>query len=234
MKRYTEATAEEVARRATEFIATTARRAVEARGLFSIALSGGSTPWKMLNRLASEDLPWHQFHVFQVDERVAPEGDPARNLTHIRTQFLDRTAIPDPNVYPMPVSGADLQAGAQSYGQALERVAGSPARLDLVHLGMGSDGHTASLVPGDEVLDQNDRNVAITGVYQGHQRMTLTFPAINRARQILWLVTGADKAAMVSRLLQGDPAIPAGRISQEQAVLITDIPQGELQFSAGG
>ena len=217
------ATPEDVSRQAAEFVATSARRAIDARGQFNMALSGGSTPWKMLNRLTNQDLPWQQVHIFQVDERVAPDGDAARNLTHIETQFLDRIDIPAGNVHAMPVSGENLHQGVQSYSSKLQSLAGDPPILDLVHLGMGSDGHTASLLPGDDALDIQDRDVAMTGTYQGHQRMTLTFPIINRARQILWLVMGEDKAAMVARMLRADPAIPAGRISQDQAVLMTDI-----------
>ena len=122
----------------------------------------------------------------------------------------------------MPVESADLDEAAARYAQTLVDVAGSPPVLDLVHLGLGSDGHTASLVPGDPVLDVTDADVALTGVYQGRRRMTLTYPVLNRARRVLWLITGEDKAAMLVRLRRGDPAIPAGRVRQDHAVVLAD------------
>ena len=108
------------------------------------------------------------------------------------------------------------------YAQTLQEIAGSPPVLDLVHLGLGPDGHTASLVPGDPVLDVTDADVALTGVYQGRRRMTLTYPILNRARRILWLVTGSEKAGPLVRLRQGDPSIPAGRVRQDQALVLAD------------
>lgn len=233
MEILTAATPEEAAPIAADVIATAAARAIDARGKFTFALSGGSTPWMMLGRLAGYDLPWHKVHVFQVDERAAPDGDPARNLTHIQTQFLDRVAIPVSNVHAMPVTVNKLETGAKSHAQEMQALAGDPPVLDLVHLGLGSDGHTASLVPGDDVLDRLDSDVAVSASYQGHERMTLTFPAINRARQILWLVTGADKAPVLERLLRADPSIPAGRISQGQAVVVTDIWTAERKSFTG-
>lgn len=223
METRTAPTADDLARQAAELVASEACRAFDARGLFSLALSGGSTPWKMLQRLSGEELPWRKVHVFQVDERVAPDGDPARNLTHIQAQFLDLIDIPAGNVHAMPVCAGDLQDGAEMYGSELQRLAGHPPVLDLVHLGMGPDGHTASLLPGEDVLEEHERDVATTGVYQGHRRMTLTYPIINRARRILWLIAGEDKTTMLGRLLQADPEIPAGRVSQQQAVVMTDI-----------
>jgi 6-phosphogluconolactonase len=210
------------ARRAASIIADAARAAVSARGKFVFAVSGGTTPWQMLRHLSGEDVPWGAIHIAQVDERVAPDGHPDRNLTHLRESLLTHASIKPEQILAMPVTVADLAAGASSYVQTLGGVAGSPIILDLVHLGLGPDGHTASLVPGDPVLDITDRDVAITGEYQGHRRMTLTYPALNRARKVLWLVTGAGKAGMLVRLKSADPSIPAGRVRQENAVVVAD------------
>ena len=210
------------AARAAEFIAGEARDAVRARGVFSLAVSGGSTPWLMLRELARLDLPWQAVQLFQVDERIAPAGDTERNLTHIGDTLLQRAPLPAAQVHAMPVSDADLEAAAARYAQLLQRIAGSPAVLDLVHLGLGPDGHTASLVPGDAVLGVTDADVALTASYMGRRRMTLTYPMLNRARHVLWLATGADKRAMVTRLRAGDAAIPAGRVDARHARLFTD------------
>jgi 6-phosphogluconolactonase len=199
-------------------------RAIDERGRFTLALSGGSTPWLMLDHLARLDLPWDRFHVVQVDERVAPDGDAERNLTHIKAQFTSRVAIPPGQVYAMPVLEENLDAAALNYMHTLQGLAGTPAILDLVHLGLGGDGHTASLFPGNPVLGSLARDVDIARLEQQRIRMTLTYPVINRARNILWLISGADKAGMLQRLIAQDPSIPAGRVSQDQATIITDIP----------
>ncbi len=212
-----------VARKAAGIIAAAARDAVEKRGRFVLAVSGGRTPWQMLRALSTEQLSWGQVHVVQVDERVAPAGDPDRNLTHVRESLLSSPLPPD-QIYAMPVNEPDLERAAESYAHTLVQIAGAPPVLDLAHLGLGSDGHTASLVPGDLVLIVADRDVALTDVYQGRRRMTLTYPALNRARQILWIVTGAEKAAMLDQLRAGDVSIPAGRIRQEQALILADRP----------
>ncbi|MSQ97739.1 MAG: 6-phosphogluconolactonase [Xanthomonadales bacterium] len=214
----------DLARAAAEHIGTCALQAVAQRGRFSLALSGGSTPWLMLNHLARLDLPWDRFHVFQVDERVAPDGDPERNLTHIQAQFTSRVCIPPGQVYAMPVLEEDLDAAANNYMHTLHGLAGMPAILDLVHLGLGGDGHTASLFPGNPVLDSLALDVDIARVAQQRMRMTLTYPVINRARNILWLISGADKAGMLQRLIAQDQSIPAGRVSQDLATIFTDIP----------
>lgn len=211
-----------VAKAAAATIAADARAAVAARGRFVMAVSGGHTPWIMLRELASEDVPWKDVHVFQVDERIAPAGDPDRNLTHLRESLLSHAPLPPEQIYAMPVEDADLAAAAKKYAATLERVAGSPRVLDLAHLGMGPDGHTASLVPGDPVLNITDADVGLTGVYMGRRRMTLTYPVLNRSRRILWLITGAEKESMMARLRQGDPSIPSGRISREQALVLAD------------
>ncbi len=216
------ADADSVARAGAAFTAAEARAAVAARGRFIVAFSGGHTPWQMLSALADEQIPWAGVHVVQVDERVAPAGDPARNLTHLRESLLAKCPLRPEQIHPMPVEAADLEAASRRYVLTLEDIAGAPAVLDLVHLGLGPDGHTASLVPGDPVLDVTGADVALTGVYQGRRRMTLTYPVLNRARRIVWLITGREKAEMLARLCRGDRSIPAGRIDQHQALVLAD------------
>src|SRR5215470_14359143 len=214
--------ADAVARKAAEVIAADARAAVLARSRFVIAVSGGHTPWQMLRALANEDVPWESLHVTQVDERVAPAGDPDRNLTHLRESLLEHAPLRPEQIHAMPVESPDLEAAAAQYAETLRRISGSPPVLDLVHLGLGPDGHTASLVPGDPVLQINDADVAVTGVYQQRRRMTLTYPIINRSRRVLWLVTGSEKAGMLARLQAGDVSIPAGRVRADHAVILAD------------
>jgi 6-phosphogluconolactonase len=214
--------AEAVAKEAAALVAAQARAAVAARGRFTFAVSGGRTPWQMLRLLAGEDVPWSSVDLVQVDERVAPAGDPNRNLTHVQESLLRFVSLPAGRVHAMPVEVLDLEAGAAQYAAMLERIAGRPPVLDLVHLGLGPDGHTASLIPGDPVLNLADVDVSTTGVYQGHRRMTLTYPMLNRARQIVWLVTGADKPDALRRLRDADQSIPAGRIEQDRAILLAD------------
>lgn len=211
-----------VAQRAAEFIAAEARTAVAASGRFVIAVSGGHTPWVMLRNLATEDVPWKQMHVVQVDERIAPSGDPDRNLTHLRESLLAHAPLPTENIHPMPVEASDLEAATRQYASTLERLAGSPPVLDLAHLGVGPDGHTASLVPGDPVLTVMNTGVALTGVYMGRRRMTLTYPILNRSRRILFLVTGKEKVEMLAKLLAADNSIPSGRIRQDNTVILAD------------
>lgn len=222
MKTKIYADADSVAREAAAFIAKEARFAVAARGAFVMAVSGGRTPWIMLRELANQDLPWNDVHVVQVDERVAPAGHPDRNLTHIRESLLEHAPLRPGQIYPMPVESSDLETAAAEYAATLESIAGSPAILDLVHLGLGPDGHTASLVPGDPILEVADRDVAISGSYQGRRRMSLTYPIINRARSAMFLVTGSEKAGMLARLEAGDFQIPAGRIRSARAVILAD------------
>jgi 6-phosphogluconolactonase len=201
-----------LAAKAAELVASAARAAVAARGRFIFAVSGGKTPWTMFAELAGEDVPWAQVEIFQVDERVAPDGDPGRNLTHLRQSLGKAQAT----VTAMPVNDADLNAAAAAYGALL------PSRFDLVHLGLGPDGHTASLVPGDPVLDVTDRLVAVTQPYQGLARMTLTYPALARADEVLWLISGDDKRDPLAKLLAGDTSIPAGRVEARHSTVLAD------------
>jgi 6-phosphogluconolactonase len=211
-----------VARRAAALIAEAARDAVAERGRFVLATSGGATPWRMLRHLADEDVPWEAVHLFQVDERVAPDGHPERNLTHLRESLLEHTPRPLAAVHAMPVEETNLDAAAAAYARNLRAVAGDPPVLDLVHLGLGADGHTASLLPGDAALGARADDVAATGPYQGRRRLTLTFPALYRARRILWVVTGAEKAPALSLLLQGNRSIPAGLVRHDRALVLSD------------
>lgn len=201
-----------VAERAATFVAGQADAAVADRGRFTFAVSGGHTPWAMFAHL-TEEVAWEHVTIYQVDERIAPDGDPDRNLTHLAASLPPGLAA---DIRPMPVDAEDLEAAAMTYARSL------PERFDLVHLGLGPDGHTASLVPGDPVLDVNDRDVALTGAYQGRRRMTLTYPAINKARQVLWLITGADKVDALRRLRTGDHVIPAGRVEVASQLVIAD------------
>jgi 6-phosphogluconolactonase len=201
-----------VAERGAQVVAAAAAVAVAARDRFTFAVSGGRTPWAMFANLAGR-MPWEKVTIFQVDERIAPEGDADRNLTQLRRALPPGGAA---DVRAMPVWADDPEVGAAQYAEAL------PEQLDLVHLGLGPDGHTASLVPGDGVLSVFDRDVAITGVYQGHRRMTLTYPVLNRARQILWLVTGEDKVEALRLLRAGDRSIPASWVETENALVLAD------------
>jgi 6-phosphogluconolactonase len=216
------ADAHAVATRAAEVIAADARASVATRGRFVLAVSGGRTPWMMLRALAGQDVPWAGLHIVQVDERIAPAGHADRNLTHLRDSLIGRVALPPEQVHAMPVEVVDPGEAAARYGATLREVAGTPPVLDLVHLGLGADGHTASLVPGDPALAVEAADVAVAGPYQGRRRLTLTYPVIDRARRILWVVTGGEKAGMLARLRDGDPSIPAGRVRQDRAVVLAD------------
>jgi 6-phosphogluconolactonase len=203
------------ARRAAELIAAAGRRAVDERGLLSWAMSGGRSPWAMLATLgAMEEMPWAETELFQVDERIASPGSEERNLTHLVLGLsLDHQSA----LRPMPVTQRDLDVAAREYESSL------PERLDLVHLGLGPDGHTASLVPNDPVLEVTDRRVAVTETaYQDHRRMTLTYPALAEARGIVWLVTGAEKREPLAKLLAGDTSIPAGRVENDEMTIVAD------------
>lgn len=214
----------QVAARAAAHVAAVLRTAVAARGRATVAFSGGSTAGPLLTALAQADVPWSEVAVLQVDERVAPEGHADRNLTTLRQRLLDHVPLPPDQLHAMPVNDIDLDAAAAAYAQVLLHLAGDPVRLDLVHLGLGTDGHTASLVPDSPLLDPTAEPVGVTSPYQGRRRLTLTLPVLSRARQVMWLVTGADKAAMVRRLVAGDSSIPAGKVEPSRALLLLDPP----------
>jgi 6-phosphogluconolactonase len=205
--------AEAAARRAAEVVAETARSAIEERAAFALAASGGRSPSLMFADVATRDVPWRQTGIWQVDERVAPDGDPDRNLTGLLANLPPGARAV---VRPMPVTDEDIEAAAERYAASL------PEGFDLVHLGLGDDGHTASLVPGDPVLDEVSRDVAVTGEYRGRRRMTFTYPLLDRQPFVLWLVTGDDKAAVLPLLLAADPSIPAGRIRAARQLVLAD------------
>lgn len=209
-------------RRAAEVIAEAGAEAVAERGTFSFAMSGGRSPWAMLAILGElEEMPWDKTELFQVDERVAAPGDEARNLTHM---VLGLSMDHQATLRPMPVTQRDLNSAARDYEATL------PDRFDLIHLGLGPDGHTASLVPDDTVLDVTDRRVAITGEpYQDHLRMTLTYPALNDAHRIVWLITGPDKREPLQKLIAGDDSIPAGRVRNENMLVVADEAASETR-----
>jgi 6-phosphogluconolactonase len=205
----------EAARRAAEVIAEAGASAAAERGIFGWAMSGGRSPWAMLAILGDlEQMPWDRTELFQVDERIASPGSEDRNLTHIILALsMDHQSC----VRPMPVTQRDLAAAAHDYETSL------PERFDLIHLGLGPDGHTASLVPDDPVLEVDDRRVALTeSFYQDHRRMTITYPEISNARKVLWLVTGPDKVDALQKLLAEDPSVPAGRVRNEDMVIVAD------------
>jgi 6-phosphogluconolactonase len=204
---------------AARYIATALRAALAARERASLAVSGGTSPWIMLAELGNDDLDWSRVDILQVDERMAPDGDGARNLTHLM-QSLAGTPATAARLHPMACGGHDADAAAAAYVPVVNALGGP---IDVVHLGLGEDGHTASLAPGDPVLDVTDAPVAATArPFNGTRRVTLTYPTINAAREVVWLLTGAGKVPMVLRLEAGDPAIPAGRVEQARAILVMD------------
>jgi 6-phosphogluconolactonase len=203
---------ETLARTAAAFVAERARDVLARNASFTLALSGGKSPWLMVKDLVNEGVAWDQTTIYQVDERVAPEGSDVRNLTHLRDSLASTTAL----IEPMEVNDDDLDGAARRYALKL------PDHLDVVHLGLGPDGHCASLVPNDPVLEVTDRLVALSNPYQGTRRMTLTFPALANADQLLWLVSGEDKHDALEKLLDGDTSIPAGRVDAGASLVLCD------------
>jgi 6-phosphogluconolactonase len=214
--------ADEVAKEAAIYIADRIRENVARKGSFTMAISGGRTPWEMIKELAKEDLHWEKVFLFQVDERIAPDAHPDRNLTQLFKAIEGTKLVLRLNIFPMRVTADNLNEACEEYADHITRLTEN-GKFDLIHLGLGTDGHTASLVPGDAVLAVQDKTVAITGdTYQGRHRMTLTYPLINQATKILWVITGAEKAEMLNRLLHQDPSIPAGKIDQHHAIVLTE------------
>jgi 6-phosphogluconolactonase len=218
-----EKTAADVARSAADWLRDEIEAAVAQRGRCLLALSGGRSPWQMLTALADEALPWERLQVVQVDERVVPADDERRNAPHLAAELLVPGRLPPGAFHAMPVDRPDLEAAAAAYEARLEELGGLLPVLDVVQLGLGADGHTASLVPDDPVLAVQDRDVALTAApYQGTRRMTMTLPLLDRARRVLWLVTGAEKAGALARLAAGDRSIPAARVAAVRATVFAD------------
>ncbi|MBL8226794.1 MAG: 6-phosphogluconolactonase [Chromatiales bacterium] len=220
------ATPELAAQRAAQHLADALRAAIRERGRACLALSGGSSPVPMFRALARQAIDWSAVHVFQVDERVVRRGDASRNLTTIEAEMVHAGPLPAGHLHAMPVEAADLAAAAGAYGSLLADLAGTPVTLDAVHLGLGSDGHTASLFPGDPALAVTDRTVAVTGLHAGFRRLTLTYPALDAARLVVWFAVGAGKQGVVKRLAVRDPGIPAGRVAGARAFLVVDDAAG--------
>jgi 6-phosphogluconolactonase len=205
---------EAVATRGAQLIAEASQEVAEHGERFEFAASGGRTPWLMYGRLEDETMDWQWAEIFQTDERVAPAGSEERNLTHL---ILSLSLEAQMALRPMPVTEPDIEGAAERYANSLPEV------LHLIHLGLGPDGHLASLVPGDPVLEVDDRRVAVTaGEYQGARRMTLTFPELARARRLLWIVTGSEKGEALKKLLARDRSIPAGRVEFNNSLIVAD------------
>lgn len=202
------------------WLASTIADVVHQRGVCHLAVSGGSTPLPTFALLATMDVTWSQVHIWQVDERVAPDGDAARNATGLDATLLERIDLPPSNLHLMDVTRADLEIAAVDYSLSLSDACGGV--LDIVHLGIGADGHTASWPPGDPVIDVTDRDVAISQPYQGHVRMTLTVPCVNRARRRLFLVSGQDKADALAALLENRGTIPANRVTLDETTVLSN------------
>lgn len=220
------ANGEALAERAVEAVVSAAATAIDERGLFVWAVSGGTTPRRMLELLSERsDVDWGRTHLFQVDERLAPDGDADRNATMLDDALLTATFLgtnQPAGVWLMPVTGNDPVAASAEYGRQLDAIAGSPVVFDLIQLGLGSDGHTASLIPGDPILQVDDVDVALTGEYQGRRRMSLTWPVLDRAKELLWVIGGASKQRSVEQFLDNDPSIPATLPTQSRATVLLD------------
>ncbi len=222
MRIHVSETAEMAAAHAAEWLRAEISRASAQRGRCAIALSGGRTPWRMLHDLKRLHVHWHDVQLFQVDERLVPASDERRNARQIADLMIAPDALQLNQFHPMPVERQPIAAGVADYTALLASLAGSPPVLDVVQLGLGADGHTASLVPGDALLDVHDQDVGVSAPYQGVPRMTLTYRALNAARHRLWLVTGADKVDALRALWNGDAAVPAGRVARESSIVFAD------------
>ena len=215
-------TADAAAEAAARWLASALQTAARARGEATLALSGGRTPWRMLEAVGPNDLPWSQLRVFQVDERAVPVEDERRNGRRIRECLIGAARLAPDRFHAMAAEHPSLEQAAADYSQTLSTYLGSPPVLDVVQLGLGADAHTASLVPGDALLNVTDRMVGVCGEYQGTQRLSLTFPVLNAARARLWLVTGADKVTALAALLAGDESLPCGRVRRDGAIIFAD------------
>jgi len=213
--------AEELASRAAECFVSTATESVARRGRFAVAISGGSTPREMHRMLAAPpalaSIPWAKVHLFWVDERCVPGDDPRSNFGTARKDFLSKLPIPEKNLHPIQ-GEFPSERGAEDYELEMIRFfhlgEGEFPAFDLVFLGIGADGHTASLFPGDEsLLEEKRRVVAVRGGIPVLNRITMTLRVLNRARRVVFLAVGREKAETVKAVMSGDiPALPAGMI----------------------
>ena len=192
---------------AGRWLARRLRDAVRRRGSATLAVSGGGSAPPMFDVLLAQDVPWEHVTVWQVDERIAPDGHPERNAGQL-ADFPCRVEL-------MPVTADDLTAAVQRYA------AGLPERFDLVHLGLGDDGHTASWPPGHPVVD-SDRSCEVIGEFNGFERMTLTPPIVNSARARLMLTFGASKAPLMRRWMLRDAALPVARLRRADTWVMLD------------
>ncbi len=226
--------AEAVAVEAANRIEAALSASVAARGRFALAVSGGSTPWSMFAELGRRPLPWGAVDLFQVDERVAPLGSEERNLTQLESILNASPELASVRTHPMPVDAHDLDMSCRAYSQLLWDLLGYPPEFDLVHLGLGADGHTASLFPDDPALRVDELDVSLTRIHAGWRRMTLTLGAINASRQILWVVTGESKAEALAALVEGTQPLPANRIRRGAACILADRAAARLVLAEAG
>jgi 6-phosphogluconolactonase len=213
-----------IVQRSLEIVLASLQLALTERGQFTIALAGGGTPKPLYEAIASQDLPWDKIHVFWGDERYVPADHPDSNEGMARRAWLDQVAMPSTNIHPMPTDEADPAVAAQKYEQQLQeffqlQVGEFPA-LDVVLLGIGDDGHTASLFPHTQALTVRDRLITV-GNKDGQPRLTFTAPLINRARAVVFLVTGANKQNALAHILTptGDETTYPARLIQPQGKL---------------
>jgi 6-phosphogluconolactonase len=204
------------AARAADVTAAELTQALRLRPRATLAVSGGRSPKSYFVELSKRNVAWDRITILQVDEREVPEGSPERNLTDQIKSFGDL----DAHWLPLPVSAADDPRALKAFVEDLRSDAGNPPVIDVIHLGLGADGHTASLVPGDPVLEERRHVIARTALYNGTHRLTLTEPVLSRAGLILWLVAGEDKADATQKLLAGDPSIPGSLVKAEHQILL--------------
>ena len=188
--------------RAQDLILSRLQTAIESRGLFTIALAGGSTPKPLYEALSSQSLPWSKIHVFWGDERYVADTDKDSNQLMARQAWLDKVEIPEGNIYGVNTTSQDPEQDAKKYEARIQHFFGNAERFpafDLILLGMGDDGHTASLFPHTEALKVRDRLIAV-GNKDGQPRITFTIPLINRARCVMFLVAGENKRPALSEV----------------------------------
>lgn len=250
--------------RAAEILGAAVADAITRRDRCLLAISGGSTPTPVFAELAQLDVDWPSVTILQVDERIVPLDSSSRNLMvqrnllgHLGCTWLplpvdDLLALrgrpPTDQDHPRPITSETAGPILDEFAARLIDLAGDPPVLDVVHLGLGSDGHTASLLPGDPLVHELRRYVGLTGLYSGSpptttqaaaaldrgtmrpttQRVSLTRPVLDRARMVLWLVNGADKADVVRRLVDGDMSIPAGLVHAAHSVVVSDTDAAAL------